>query len=78
MRKKKNKQERMPQELIVKAVAGDRDAMEQVIQHYEKRIHDDLVFLAQKEGINLSYMPLADMEQEVRIHLVKAIKKFKE
>ncbi len=71
MRKKKNKQERMPQELIVKAVAGDRDAMEQVIQHYEKRIHDDLVFLAQKEGINLSYMPLADMEQEVRIHLVK-------
>ncbi len=68
----------MPQELIVKAVAGDRDAMEQVIQHYEKRIHDDLVFLAQKEGINLSYMPLADMEQEVRIHLVKAIKKFKE
>lgn len=77
MRKKKNKQERMPQELIVKAVAGDRDAMEQVIQHYEKRIHDDLVFLAQKEGINLSYMPLADMEQEVRIHLVKALKKFK-
>ncbi len=77
MEEKKNKQEIMPQETILKALEEDKDAIQEVIQHYEKRIHDDLVYLAQKQGINLSYMPLADMEQEVRIHLVKALKKFK-
>lgn len=75
MRKRKNKQKVMPQETVLKALEGDKDAIQEVIQHYEKRIHDDLVYLAQKKEINLSYMPLADMEQEVRLHLVHALKK---
>lgn len=74
---KKSKRELLPPDMILRAVTGDRDAIQEVIDHYEKQIHADFVYLSQKQGIHISHMPLADMEQEVRIHLINAVKKFK-
>lgn len=68
--------ELLSQETILKAVKGNEEAMQEIIKHYKRNIHYQLVYSAQKRGINISYMPLADMEQEAIIHLTYAIKKF--
>ncbi len=69
--------ELLAQETILKAVVGNEAATQEIIKCYRKNIHQRLVYAAQKRGINLSYMPLADMEQEALIHLIYAIQKFK-
>lgn len=76
MGKRKNNQELLPPEIIIGALDGDSEAMQEVIKHFEKKIHDNFVYQAQKRGIKVSHLPLVDMEQEVRIHLMKAIRKF--
>jgi len=77
MGNKQHKSELLQPNTILKAVSGESDAMENVINHYEKHIRVNLIYQSRKQGINILHMPLADMEQEVRIHLINAVKKFK-
>lgn len=75
MEKKKN-DGLLPPGTILEAVAGKHEALQEVVEHYDGLIHAKFNYIARKKGINISYMPLADMEQETRAELVDKIKKF--
>lgn len=77
MRKREVRNELLSQEIILEVVKGNEKAVYKVVRYYEKKIHNTLIYIARKKGINISYMPLADMEQEVAIHLILAVKRFK-
>lgn len=77
MGKREVRNELLTQEIILLAIKGNEKAVYKVIQYYQKKIHNTFIYIAQKKGINISYMPLADMEQEAMIHLILAVKKFK-
>lgn len=77
MGKREVRNELLTQDIILLAIKGNEKAVYKVIQYYQKKIHNTFIYTAQKKGINISYMPLADMEQEAMIHLILAVKKFK-
>ncbi len=77
MGKREVQNELLSQEIILEAIKGNEKAVYKVVKYYQKKIHNTLIYTARKKGINISYMPLADMEQEAMIHLICAVKKFK-
>ncbi len=77
MRMRSVRNELLSQKIILEVVKGNEKAVYKVVRYYEKKIHNTFISTARKKGINISYMPLADMEQEVVIHLIIAVKRFK-
>lgn len=77
MGKRKVRNELLPQEIILEAVKGNEKVVYKVLRYYQNKIHKQLIYTARKKGINISYMPLEDMEQEAMIHLICAVQKFK-
>lgn len=75
MEKKENEM-LLPPDTILEAVAGSHEALQEVVDYYDGLIQAKFNYITNKKGINSSYMPLADMEQETRAELVDKIKKF--
>ncbi len=71
-----NEKELLSPEIIFNAVAGEEQAIREVLEFYEKQIYIKFQCIARKQGINISHMPLEDMKQEVQLDLCKAIRKF--
>lgn len=66
----------LPPDTILEAVAGSHEALQEVVDYYDGLIHAKFHYITGEKGINISYMPLADMKQETRAALVDKIKKF--
>ena len=47
-----------------------------MLDFYDRLIHAKFKYISRRKGVNISYMPLDDMKQEVRVVLYKAIQKF--
>lgn len=75
MEKKENEM-LLPPDTILEAVAGSHEALQEVVDYYDRFIHAKFNYITRKKGINISYMPLEDMKQETRAELVDKIKKF--
>ncbi len=75
MEKKKN-ESLLPPDIILEAVAGNEEALQEVVSFYDRLVHAKFQYITRKKGINISYMPLADMKQETRAELVEKIRKF--
>lgn len=71
-----NEKELLSPEIILNAVAGEEQAIREVLEFYEKQIYTKFQCIARKQGINIFHMPLEDMKQEVQLDLCKAIRKF--
>lgn len=73
--KKKNNSLLLP-DIILGAVEGREEALQEVLSYYDRLVHAKFQYITREKGINISYMPLADMKQETRAELVEKIKKF--
>lgn len=74
--KKMNEEELLAPEIILSAIEGNEEAVREVLDFYDRLIHAKFKYISRRKGVNISYMPLDDMKQEVRVVLYKAIQKF--
>ena len=73
---KKNDDELISPEVILSAIDGNENAVQEVLDYYDRLIHAKFKYISRRKGVNIPYMPLDDMKQEVRVVLYKAIQKF--
>lgn len=74
--KNMNEEELLAPEIILSAIEGNEEAVREVLDFYDRLIHAKFKYISRRKGVNISYMPLDDMKQEVRVVLYKAIQKF--
>ena len=75
-KKNDNDDELISPEVILSAIEGNEKAVQEVLDFYDRLIHAKFKYISRRKGVNISYMPLDDMKQEVRVVLYKAIQKF--
>ncbi len=74
--KNKNRDGKLPVNVIAMAAIGDTDAMEMVFEKYDGLIKYILIKEIESWQLNSKMMPMEDIQQQVRADLVKAVRKF--
>ncbi len=62
---------------ITLAINGDVEAALRILKHYEKDIFGAVWGVARKRQMWISWMDAEDIAQEMQLHLMDAIMKFK-